>query len=127
MVRVAQLYDDGGYSGGTLERPPLRRLIADVEEGQIDVIVIYKIDRLTRSLLDFVRLIEVLERYEVSFVSVTQAFDTSDSMGRLILNILLTFAQFERKLMSDRVCVYCAGLPRARTPTSCPTSEPEVG
>lgn len=96
-------YDDGGYSGGTLVRPALNRLIADVEAGRIDVIVIYKIDRLTRSLLDFVRLTDVLEKYGVSFVSVTQAFDTSESMGRLVLNILLTFAQFERELMSDRV------------------------
>jgi site-specific DNA recombinase len=102
-IELPQAYDDGGYSGGTLERPALRRLLADIEEGRVDAIVIYKIDRLTRSLLDFVRLIEVLERYRVSFVSVTQAFDTSDSMGRLILNILLTFAQFERELMSDRV------------------------
>ena len=102
-TELPQAYDDGGYSGGTLERPALRRLISDIESGRVDVIIIYKIDRLTRSLLDFVRLIEVLERYEVSFVSVTQAFDTSDSMGRLILNILLTFAQFERELMSDRV------------------------
>jgi DNA invertase Pin-like site-specific DNA recombinase len=102
-TELPQSYDDGGYSGGTLERPALRRLISDIEAGRVDVIIIYKIDRLTRSLLDFVRFIEVLERYEVSFVSVTQAFDTSDSMGRLILNILLTFAQFERELMSDRV------------------------
>lgn len=102
-TELAQAYDDGGYSGGTLERPALRRLISDIEAGRVDAIIIYKIDRLTRSLLDFVRLIEVLERYEVGFVSVTQAFDTSDSMGRLILNILLTFAQFERELMSDRV------------------------
>jgi hypothetical protein len=81
----------------------LARLIRDIEEGRIDVIVIYKIDRLTRSLLDFVRLTDVLERYGASFVSVTQAFDTSDSMGRLVLNVLLTFAQFERELASDRV------------------------
>ena len=96
-------YDDGGYSGGTLARPALTRLIRDIEEGRIDVIVVYKIDRLTRSLLDFVRLTDVLERHGVSFVSVTQAFDTSDSMGRLVLNVLLTFAQFERELSSDRV------------------------
>jgi site-specific DNA recombinase len=102
-VEVPRRYDDGGYSGGTLERPALRQLIADVEAGCVDVILIYKIDRLTRSLLDFVRLIEVLDRYGASFVSVTQAFDTSDSMGRLVLNVLLTFAQFERELMSDRV------------------------
>ena len=84
-------------------RPALGRLIGDIEAGRIDMVVIYKIDRLTRSLLDFVRLVDVLERYGVSFVSVTQSFDTSDSMGRLILNVLLTFAQFERELMSDRV------------------------
>lgn len=102
-TEIPTAYDDGGYSGGTLERPALRRLVSDIEAGRIDVIVIYKIDRLTRSLLDFVRLMEVLQKYHVSFVSVTQAFDTSDSMGRLILNILLTFAQFERELMSDRV------------------------
>jgi site-specific DNA recombinase len=102
-VELPRRYDDGGYSGGTLVRPALNCLIGDIEAGRIDVIVVYKIDRLTRSLLDFVRLTEVLERYDVSFVSVTQAFDTSDSMGRLVLNVLLTFAQFERELMSDRV------------------------
>ncbi|WP_174297166.1 recombinase family protein [Sphingomonas bacterium] len=96
-------YDDGGYSGGTLARPALQRLIADIEQGLIDVVVIYKIDRLTRSLADFVRLIELFDRYQVTFVSVTQAFDTADSMGRLVLNILLTFAQFEREMHSDRV------------------------
>jgi DNA invertase Pin-like site-specific DNA recombinase len=102
-IEVPRRYDDGGYSGGTLVRPALNQLVADIEAGRVDMIVIYKIDRLTRSLLDFVRLIDVLERYGVSFVSVTQSFDTSDSMGRLILNVLLTFAQFERELMSDRV------------------------
>ena len=86
-----------------MERPALHQLIADVEAGRVDIIVIYKIDRLTRSLLDFVRLIDLMDRYGVSFVSVTQTFDMSDSMGRLVLNILLTFAQFERELMSDRV------------------------
>lgn len=96
-------YDDGGFSGANLQRPALQRLIADVEAGRIDVIVIYKIDRLSRSLTDFVRLMDVLQRYGASFVSVTQTFDTSDSMGRLVLNILLTFAQFERELMADRV------------------------
>lgn len=102
-VEVPRRYDDGGYSGGTLVRPALNELVADIEAGRVDMVVIYKIDRLTRSLLDFVRLIDVLERYGVSFVSVTQSFDTSDSMGRLVLNVLLTFAQFERELMSDRV------------------------
>lgn len=102
-TEVAHHYDDGGHSGGSLERPALHRLIADVEAGRVDIIVIYKIDRLTRSLLDFVRLIDLMDRFGVSFVSVTQTFDMSDSMGRLVLNILLTFAQFERELMSDRV------------------------
>ena len=102
-TEVAHQYDDGGQSGGNLERPALLNLIADVEAGRVDIIVIYKIDRLTRSLLDFVRLIDLMDRYGVSFVSVTQTFDMSDSMGRLVLNILLTFAQFERELMSDRV------------------------
>ncbi|WP_239017039.1 recombinase family protein [Sphingomonas ginkgonis] len=96
-------YDDGGYSGSTLARPALAALLTDIEAGRVDLVVVYKIDRLTRSLLDFVRLIDVFERHDATFVSVTQNFDTSDSLGRLILNILLTFAQFERELMSDRV------------------------
>lgn len=102
-IELPYKYDDGGYSGATLERPALKRLVADIEAGRIDVVVIYKIDRLSRSLTDFVRLMDVLDRYGASFVSVTQTFDTSDSMGRLVLNILLTFAQFERELMSERV------------------------
>ena len=100
---VPHAYDDGGFTGGNLQRPALKRLIADIEAGRIDVVVIYKIDRLSRSLTDFVRLMDVLDAFGASFVSVTQTFDTSDSMGRLVLNILLTFAQFERELMSDRV------------------------
>ncbi|TXC71229.1 recombinase family protein [Sphingomonas ginsenosidivorax] len=96
-------YDDGGYSGGTLDRPALHRLFADVESGEIDAIVFYKIDRLTRSLADFVRLMESMERFGISFVSVTQSFDTSDSMGRMVLNVLITFAQFEREMLSDRI------------------------
>ncbi|MGH6706925.1 MAG: recombinase family protein [Sphingomicrobium sp.] len=102
-VELPHRYDDGGYSGGTLERPALQRMIGDIEAGRIDVVIIYKIDRLSRSLADFIRLMDIFERYGVGFVSVTQAFDTSDSMGRLVLNILLTFAQFEREIMSDRV------------------------
>jgi site-specific DNA recombinase len=102
-VELPHQYDDGGYSGGNLERPALQRLISDVEAGRIDIVVIYKIDRLSRSLTDFVRLMDVFDKYGASFVSVTQTFDTSDSMGRLVLNILLTFAQFEREIMSDRV------------------------
>lgn len=102
-VQLSHSYDDSGASGGTLDRPALQHLLRDIECGEIDVVVIYKMDRLTRSLADFIRLIEVLDRYHVKFVSVTQAFDTSDSMGRLVLNILLTFAQFERELISDRI------------------------
>lgn len=100
---LATRYDDGGYSGGTLDRPALHRLFADVEAGEIDAIVFYKIDRLTRSLADFVRLMESMKRFDISFVSVTQSFDTSDSMGRMILNVLITFAQFEREMLSDRI------------------------
>lgn len=101
-VELPYHYDDGGFSGGSLERPALRRLIDDIEAGRIDMVVVYKIDRLSRSLADFIRLIDVLDKYGASFVSVTQTFDTSDSMGRLVLNILLTFAQFERELAADR-------------------------
>jgi site-specific DNA recombinase len=92
-------YDDPAYSGGTMERPALQRLLADIEAGKVDTVVVYKIDRLTRSLTDFSRMIEVFERHGVSFVSVTQQFNTTTSMGRLILNILLSFAQFEREVM----------------------------
>ncbi len=97
------LYDDGGYSGGTMERPALQRLLADIEAGQIDVVVVYKVDRLTRALSDFAKLVEVFDRRGVSFVSITQQFNTTTSMGRLTLNILLSFAQFERELIGERV------------------------
>ena len=107
-AEVPARYDDGGFSGGSLERPALRRLIDDIEAGRIDIVVIYKVDRLSRSLTDFVRLMDVLDKYGASFVSVTQTFDTSDSMGRLVLNILLTFAQFERELSSERIRDRCA-------------------
>ena len=96
-------YDDGGHSGSGLERPALAKLMQDIEAGQVDAVVIYKIDRLTRSLLDFVRLIDMFDRRGISLVSVSQAFDTSDSMGRMILNVLLTFSQFERELIAERV------------------------
>lgn len=102
-VEVPTRYDDGGQSGANLERPALHELLHDIERGKVDVVVLYKIDRLTRSLTDFVRLLDVFKSHGVSFVSVTQTFDTSDSMGRLVLNILLTFAQFERELMGERV------------------------
>ncbi len=97
------LYDDGGYSGGTMERPALKRLIADIEAGQVDVVVVYKVDRLTRALSDFAKLVEVFDRREVSFVSITQQFNTTTSMGRLTLNVLLSFAQFEREVIGERV------------------------
>jgi site-specific DNA recombinase len=96
-------YDDGGFSGGTLERPALQRLIADIEAGRVDVVVVYKIDRLSRSLMDFAKLVEVFDRNDVTFVSVTQSFNTTTSMGRLTLNILLSFAQFEREAIGERI------------------------
>ena len=101
--RCPTCYDDGGTSGGTLERPALKRLLRDVEAGLIDVVVVYKIDRLSRSLTDFARLVDVFERHNVTFVSVTQQFNTTTSMGRLTLNILLSFAQFERELIGERI------------------------
>jgi DNA invertase Pin-like site-specific DNA recombinase len=100
---VRTRYDDGGYSGGTTERPALQHLLADVRAGRIDVIVVYKVDRLTRSLADFAKLVELFDRHEVSFVSVTQQFNTTTSMGRLTLNVLLSFAQFEREVTSERI------------------------
>ena len=102
-IPVADDYDDPAFSGGNLERPALRRLMADIEAGKIDVVIIYKIDRLTRSLADFSKMVEVFERYGVSFVSVTQQFNTTTSMGRLMLNILLSFAQFEREVTGERI------------------------
>lgn len=96
-------YDDGGLSGGTLERPALQRLLADVAAGKVDIIVIYKLDRLTRSLLDFAKLVEALDKAGTSFVSVTQSFNTTTSMGRLTLNMLLSFAQFEREVTAERI------------------------
>ena len=97
------LYDDGGFSGGTLERPALKRLLADIEAGRVDVIVVYKVDRLTRALSDFAKLVEIFDRRGVSFVSITQQFNTTTSMGRLTLNVLLSFAQFEREVIGERV------------------------
>jgi site-specific DNA recombinase len=96
-------YDDGGWSGGTIERPALQRLLADVETGRVDIIIVYKVDRLTRSLSDFARMVELFDRHAVSFVSVTQAFNTTTSMGRLTLNVLLSFAQFEREVTGERI------------------------
>jgi len=96
-------YDDGGWSGGTIERPALRQLLADVQADRIDIVVVYKVDRLSRSLADFARIVELFDRHNVSFVSVTQAFNTTTSMGRLTLNVLLSFAQFEREVTGERI------------------------
>ena len=102
-VALRDAYDDGGFSGGTLNRPGVQRLLGDVREGLVDVIVVYKIDRLSRSLADFSKLVELFDEQKVTFVSVTQSFNTTTSMGRLTLNILLSFAQFERELGGERV------------------------
>lgn len=102
-VVLRDQYDDGGVSGGTLERPGLKALMQDIEEGLVDVVVVYKIDRLSRSLADFAKLVEVFDRTGVTFVSVTQQFNTTTSMGRLTLNILLSFAQFEREVTAERI------------------------
>jgi site-specific DNA recombinase len=96
-------YDDGGFSGGNTDRPALQRLLEDVRAGKIDIIVVYKVDRLTRSLADFAKLVELFDKHKVSFVSVTQQFNTTTSMGRLTLNVLLSFAQFEREVTSERI------------------------
>jgi site-specific DNA recombinase len=99
---VADRFDDGGYTGANTERPALKRLLGEVEAGRIDCVVVYKVDRLSRSLLDFAKLMELFEKHNVAFVSVTQRFDTSSSMGRLMMNVLLSFAQFEREIVSER-------------------------
>ncbi len=101
-VCVPDRYEDGGFTGANMERPALKRLIADIEAGKIDCVIVYKVDRLSRSLLDFSRLMETFDKNKVSFVSVTQHFNTTHSMGRLTLNILLSFAQFEREIISER-------------------------
>lgn len=100
---IEKHYDDGGYSGGTLERPALKELLADISNGQVNIIVVYKIDRLTRSLMDFSKIVEVLDKNNTSFVSITQHFNTTTSMGRLTLNMLLSFAQFEREVTGERI------------------------
>jgi len=96
-------YDDGGFSGGSTDRPALQQLLADIKARKVNVIVVYKVDRLTRSLADFAKLVELFDQYGVSFVSVTQQFNTTTSMGRLTLNVLLSFAQFEREVTSERI------------------------
>src|SRR5882724_10443140 len=100
---LSEMYDDGGISGATMERPGLKRLLADIEADRIDAVVVYKVDRLTRSLGDFAKMVEVFDRQAVSFVSVTQQFNTTTSMGRLTLNMLLSFAQFEREVTGERI------------------------
>lgn len=102
-ILVRDRYDDGGFSGGTLERPALKRLLADVEARMIDIVIVYKIDRLSRALIDFSKLVDTFDQNNVTFVSVTQSFNTTTSMGRLTLNILLSFAQFERELIGERI------------------------
>src|ERR1700758_808402 len=100
---LPQNYDDPAYSGGNLDRPALKKLLHDIEAGRVDVVVVYKIDRLTRSLADFAKLVKTFDARSISFVAVTQQFNTTTSMGRLTLNVLLSFAQFERELASERV------------------------
>ena len=100
---VKERYDDGGFSGGTMDRPALKRLLADIEAGKVDIILLYKIDRLTRSLSDFAKIVEILDKQKASFVSITQSFNTTTSMGRLTLNMLLSFAQFEREVTGERI------------------------
>ena len=101
LIKTA--YDDGGLSGGTMERPALQRLLADIGDGLIDVVVVYKVDRLTRSLADFAKMVELFDAHGISFVAVTQQFNTTTSMGRLTLNVLLSFAQFEREVTGERI------------------------
>ena len=102
-VALPEQYNDGGYSGGSMERPALDRLLRDIAAGKVDCVVVYKVDRLSRSLMDFSRIMETFENHGVSFVSVTQQFNTTHSMGRLTLNILLSFAQFEREIIGERI------------------------
>jgi site-specific DNA recombinase len=99
---LPQKYDDGGYTGANMDRPALKRLLADVQSGAVNCVAVYKVDRLSRSLLDFARIMEILDKHGATFVSVTQQFNTTSSMGRLTLNVLLSFAQFEREMISER-------------------------
>ena len=114
---VPDRYDDGGFSGGNLERPALKQLLADIELGKINVVVVYKIDRLTRSLLDFTKLVEQFDRRNVTFASITQSFNTTTSMGRLTLNILLSFAQFRRWIKLHKMRGWSTGPLRCQFPT----------
>ena len=101
-IAVEKLYDDGGFTGANMDRPALKLLLADIAMGEVNCVVVYKVDRLTRSLLDFSRIMDVLDRHGATFVAVTQQFNTTSSLGRLTLNILLSFAQFEREMISER-------------------------
>ena len=100
---VPSFYDDGGYSGGNIERPALKQLLVDIDQKKVNVVVVYKVDRLTRSLVDFAKIVELFDAKGISFVSVTQQFNTTSSMGRLTLNVLLSFAQFEREVTGERI------------------------
>lgn len=102
-ILVDKQYNDGGFSGGTMERPAFKELLKDIENDEIDIVVVYKVDRLTRSLMDFSKIIDVFDKHKTSFVSITQQFNTTTSMGRLTLNILLSFAQFEREVTGERI------------------------
>ena len=102
-IAAKATYDDGGYSGGNIERPGLKKLLEDIKAGRVNIIVVYKIDRLTRSLMDFAKIVELFDQHQVTFVSVTQSFNTTTSMGRLTLNVLLSFAQFEREVTGERI------------------------
>src|SRR5262245_42684227 len=102
-IALPEMYDDGGLSGGTMERPALQRLLSDIKAGKVQIVVVYKVDRLTRSLADFAKIVDVLDAHDASFVSVTQQFNTTTSMGRLTLNMLLSFAQFEREIAGERI------------------------
>ncbi len=117
---IRSRYDDGGYSGGSTDRPDLQRLLEDIRARKIDVIVVYKVDRLTRSLADFAKLVELFDAHRVSFVSVTQQFNTTTSMGRLTLNVLLSFAQFEREVTSERIRDKIAASKRKGLEVVCP-------
>jgi len=118
---IAEHYDDGGFSGGTMHRPALQRLLADIATGKIDCVLVHRVDRLSRSLLDFAKMMEILDRHQVAFVSITQQFNSATSMGRLVLNVLLSFAQFEREIISERTRdkiaaarrkgIWCGGMP----------------
>ncbi|MBQ8635842.1 recombinase family protein, partial [bacterium] len=102
-ILIEKQYNDGGFSGGTMNRPAFKELLKDIENNEIDIVVVYKVDRLTRSLMDFSKIIDIFDKHKTSFVSITQQFNTTTSMGRLTLNILLSFAQFEREVTGERI------------------------